>query len=141
MGMLARLSQAAYLLGRVFKHTKDSTVNDLYHVEEREQLDRTLRALLNLSYVEGAMRRMAVCAQTGICYSALITLHDSQSNRSDAMHHQYAMSILKPVAEESALGSQMFMMTVTQSVEDASPLLLHWAYQAATVYGRLIHDT
>ncbi|KAK5011152.1 hypothetical protein LTR39_004577, partial [Cryomyces antarcticus] len=68
MGMLARLSQAAYLLGRVFKHTKDSTVNDLYHEEEKKQLDRTLRALLNLSYVDGAMRRMAVCAQTGICY-------------------------------------------------------------------------
>ncbi|MCJ1395302.1 hypothetical protein MMC18_008186 [Xylographa bjoerkii] len=51
------------------------------------------------------------------------------------------MAVLKPVAEEILVNADMFLAGTAASVEHASPLLLHWAYQAATVYGRLIAGT
>lgn len=68
MGMLIRLSQSAYLLGQVLRYTSDSTADPTRHQEEGLQLDRTLRALLNLSYIEGEIRHMAVYPQAAICY-------------------------------------------------------------------------
>jgi hypothetical protein len=68
MGMLARMSQAAYLLGRVYRHIRNPLEDETARDDERWQLDRTLRALLNLTYVEGEIRRMAICPQTSICY-------------------------------------------------------------------------
>jgi hypothetical protein len=72
MGMLARMCQATYLLGHVLQYNQN--VSDPEHITgtddltEREQLDKTIHALLNLSYIEGEIRRTAVCAQTSICY-------------------------------------------------------------------------
>ena len=68
MGMLARLAQAAYLLGRVLRHTLETTTDQDFQARESQQLDRTLRALNNLMGVEGKIRRFPVCAQTAICY-------------------------------------------------------------------------
>jgi hypothetical protein len=68
MGVMARMSQAAFLLGLVHRHNKDPPHIESERLAEMWQLDRTLRALLHLTYVEGAIRRMAVCPQTGICY-------------------------------------------------------------------------
>lgn len=68
MGMLARMSQAAFLLGKVYLHNQNSVISDADHEEEHWQLDRTIRALLRLSYVEGQIRRMAVCSQTDLCF-------------------------------------------------------------------------
>jgi hypothetical protein len=70
MGMLARMSQATFLLGRVLRlQSRKSNLEDEQSVQaERWQLDATLRALLNLAYVEGSLRLVPVCAQTSICY-------------------------------------------------------------------------
>ena len=141
MGMLARLSQATYLLGHVLRHTSDKTMDTAFHQEEKTQLTRTIRSLIELSYVEGNIRRMTVCAQTSICYAALILLHDPSSTRIDHDHIQYAMAILKPVAAGTAFRQSMFLTDVTTSVENASPLLMHWAYQAATIYSRFVRET
>jgi hypothetical protein len=50
--------------------------------------------------------------------------------------------LLKPVADSTAWETKIFLSGILVSVEDASPLLLFWAYQAATIYNRLIrqHD-
>jgi hypothetical protein len=68
MGMLARMSQAAFLLGKVYFHNQDKNLNDADYENEHWQLDRTIRALLNLTYVEGQIRRVAVCSQTDLCF-------------------------------------------------------------------------
>lgn len=70
MGMFARMSQATYLLGRVLRfHARKSELEDEgLRRSERLQLDTTLRALLNLVYVEGSIKRISVCAQSSICY-------------------------------------------------------------------------
>jgi hypothetical protein len=70
MGMLARMCQATFILGRVLRyHTRGSEYDDDdFRQSERLQLDRTLRALLHLVYMEGAVKRIAVCAQSSICY-------------------------------------------------------------------------
>jgi hypothetical protein len=70
MGMLARMCQATFILGRVLKFQARGSENDDegYRQAERVQFDRTLRALLNLMYIEGSVKRMPVCAQSGICY-------------------------------------------------------------------------
>ncbi|EHK22960.1 uncharacterized protein TRIVIDRAFT_60222 [Trichoderma virens Gv29-8] len=101
-------------------------------------LDKTLNALLNLSYAEGEIRRTAVCAQTSICYSGLIALHDPQSSRIDQQHMQFAIDMLMPVVESMAWDSKIFLSGFRVSVADASPLLLLWAYQASTIYNRLL---
>ncbi|MCJ1459898.1 hypothetical protein MMC28_010277 [Mycoblastus sanguinarius] len=141
MGMLARLSQACYLLGRTFRHTNDTNVDETFHREEAMQLDRTIRALINLSYAEGAVRRMAVCAQTGICYSALMTLHDPKSSRTDPEHIQNAFAFSKSIAEETSDNTLIFFNGSPISVDNLSPLLSHWAYQAAVIFIRLSRAT
>lgn len=68
MGMFARMSQATYLLGCVLHHVSDNSADDHIHKEQSMQLERTIRALNNLSNIEHQSRRMAVCPQTAICY-------------------------------------------------------------------------
>jgi hypothetical protein len=67
------MAQAAHLLGKVL-HFKDRSLESdgRQHSEAEQdeywQLDKTIRSLLNLSYLEGEMKRMAICGQTAICY-------------------------------------------------------------------------
>ncbi|KAL7904110.1 hypothetical protein GGI35DRAFT_242218 [Trichoderma velutinum] len=143
MGMLARMCQASYLLELVLRYNRNRAASASSSVEfddheEYWQLDKTLNALLNLSYVEGEIRRTAVCAQTSICYSGLIALHDPQSSRIDQQHMQFATDMLMPVVESMAWDSKIFLSGFRVSVGDASPLLLLWAYQASTIYNRLL---
>jgi hypothetical protein len=72
-GTLARLAQAAYLLGHVLRRTDDSDSNPRPLSDEISQLDRTIWSLINLSYTEGQITRMAVCSQTSLCYRRAIT--------------------------------------------------------------------
>jgi hypothetical protein len=67
-GTLARLAQAAYLLGYVLRLINQSSNESSPRSEEVLQLDRTIWSLINLSYTEGQIRRMAVCGQTSLCY-------------------------------------------------------------------------
>lgn len=170
--MLARMCQASYLLGLVLRYNRNraesaSSSAGFNDHEEYLQLDKTLKALLNLSYVEGEIRRTAVCAQTSICYryasvasfstcqsffyflsyltlqiliscSGLIALHDPQSSRIDQHHMQFANDMLMPVVESMAWDSKIFLSGFRVSVGDSSPLLLLWAYQASTIYNRLL---
>ncbi|KAF2424925.1 hypothetical protein EJ08DRAFT_408390 [Tothia fuscella] len=135
MGMLARMAQAAYLLGHVHCHLNHSHSDESSRQEELWQLDRTLHALLNLSYEEGAIRRMPVCVQTSICYSSLILLHDPKPL---LVENHMALDLLKPVTASMLEDSKIFMRGNIVSVEDASPMLLFWAYQAASIYNRLV---
>jgi hypothetical protein len=70
MGMLARMCQATFILGRVLRHQAQTSEleDEEFRQAERLQLDKTLRALLNLVYLEGSVQRIAVCAQSSICY-------------------------------------------------------------------------
>ncbi|KAL7792555.1 hypothetical protein V8C37DRAFT_119068 [Trichoderma ceciliae] len=173
MGMLARMCQASYLLGHVLRYNRNRAESESSSAEfddhkEYWQLDRTINALLNLSYVEGEIRRTAVCAQTSICYrykslaplshlpipnqtascicrflitymySALIALHDPQSLRVDQSHMQFTIDMLVPVVESMSWDSKIFLSGFRVSIADASPLLLVWAYQASTIYNRLL---
>ncbi|KAF2108583.1 hypothetical protein BDV96DRAFT_652834 [Lophiotrema nucula] len=137
MGMLARMSQAGFLLGRVYRHNQNKPTDPSDHEDEFWQLDRTIRSLLNLSYVEGEVRRMAVCGQTDLCFSALIALHDHQSLRTDEAYVDTVLSYLKPILDLMSWDSNIFINGTMVRVEDASPLLLTWPYQAARIYNRL----
>jgi hypothetical protein len=70
MGMLSRMAQATFILGRVLRFQARSYdfEDEQLAQSERLQLDKTLHALLNLVYIEGAVKRVAVCAQSSICY-------------------------------------------------------------------------
>jgi hypothetical protein len=74
--------------------------------------------------------------------SAIIALHDPTGLRNDPRQDHIALDLLKPVADSTTWETKIFLSGVLVSVEDASPLLLFWAYQAATIYNRLIrqHD-
>lgn len=152
------MSQASYLLGEVFRYNQSRSVvrAGVDSQVEYWQLDRTIRSLLNLTYIEGQLRRTAVCGQTSICYrygshltsapllrltrpgSALIALHDPQQSRTDPQHMQFTADLLKPVVDSMSWDSTVFLRGTMVSVGDASPLLLYWAYQAGTIYDRLL---
>ena len=68
MGTLARMAQAAYLLGYVLRLINEANRDSSARSEEILQLDRTIWSLINLSYAEGQISRMAVCGQTSLCY-------------------------------------------------------------------------
>jgi hypothetical protein len=69
MGPLSRMCQASYLQGLVHQFNKSrSIILTGDQQQEYQQLNRTIVSLLNLTIVEGEIRRMAVCGQTSICY-------------------------------------------------------------------------
>jgi hypothetical protein len=157
MGMLARMAQATFILGRVlrFQARSSDSEDEAFRHAERIQLDKTLRALLNLVYIEGAFKRSLVCAQSSICYrsarsrttrtkelklsfaSALIALHDPESARSDLDHFNMAMDFLRPVVNDMSWASGIWFGERHIDISDASPFLLIWSYQAITIYRRL----
>ena len=65
MGRFARLAQGTYLLGKVLLHTSDDNVDEEFYQQETIQLDRTIRALLNLADFDA---KNTCCAQTAVCY-------------------------------------------------------------------------
>ena len=159
MGMFARLSQAAYLLGRVQRNKNFPTGDSQFDTEERTQLDRSLRSLLNLTYQEGATHQMPICPQTTICYTALIKLHSlpqlpaqlassipgaGHANlplnpsykvpEADVRATAETLNTLRPVAQESLLTAKLFFRSEPWSMEKSSPLLLHSTYSAAVAF-------
>ncbi|KAF2817754.1 uncharacterized protein BDZ99DRAFT_23774 [Mytilinidion resinicola] len=139
MGMLARMSQATFILGRVLRFQARSSEfeDEAFRESERLQLDKTLRALLNLVYIEGSVKRIAVCAQSSICYSALIALHDPEARRTDLEQFDMKLVLLGPVVKEMTWASGIWFSERLVNISDASPFLLFWAYQAITIYRRL----
>lgn len=161
-GMLARLSQAAHLLGRVLRHKKYPTNDAQFNVQEQAQLNRALRALINLTYEEGATKFMPICPQTAICFTALIILNSNSSSPAHNHHspHQSTMispystweqdlenrdaeavgetlNFLRPIAEGSAVSTGLFFRRQAWSIERSSPFLLHWTYLIATTFLRV----
>ena len=68
MGNMARMSHAAFLLGKVYLHNQNADLDETDREAEYWQLDRTIRALLKVSYMESQMGRVAICTQTDICF-------------------------------------------------------------------------
>ena len=145
MGMFARLSQAAYLMGRVVHHREHPTGDTSFDTDEAVRLDGALRALLNLTYEEGATRLMQICPQTAICFSALIKLHarplrpqnETHELDNDYRHHNRiadTMRLLRAVADQSTLSTVLFFRREPWSIEKSSPFLLHWTYVIAVTY-------
>jgi hypothetical protein len=98
MGTLARMAQAAYLLGYVLRLVRTANSNSSSLREEISQLDRTIWSLINLSYTEGQIRRMAVCSQTSLCYR-LVNPHSETRNldkTSDSQAHSSCYMIPRP---------------------------------------------
>jgi Fungal Zn(2)-Cys(6) binuclear cluster domain/Fungal specific transcription factor domain len=155
MGSFARLCQSTYLLSRVLAWRADTGSNEHFKEEQRQQLDRTLHSLINLSLYEGRVRRMTICAQTAVSYSALIILHSPSFLESDIsvqpitmerhinLEKREALGILRPAAEATSLKSGAFLTPATgpRTTSQTSPLLLHWAYLAASVYIQLIQTS
>lgn len=68
MGRFARLAQGSYLLGKVLMHTSDDNVDKEFYQQETVQLDRTIRALLNLADFNSQDAKTTCCGQTAVCY-------------------------------------------------------------------------
>jgi hypothetical protein len=160
MGMLARLSQAAYLLGRVTRHKQSPTGDADFDAAERMQLDRSLRSLINLTYEEGNTRLMAICPQLAVCFSAVIMLHSSprsyvlspgkelspehQDRQAESARQGFetvgdTLNFLRPLAHESWGQLALFYRRRPWSIEKSSPLLTHWTYLTAVTFLKIGH--
>ncbi|KAH8803516.1 hypothetical protein F5884DRAFT_837334 [Xylogone sp. PMI_703] len=100
-GRFARLSQGAYLLGRVFQNVFGTVADESFLEEEACQLRRTLLALLRLSHAESSARSVEFCAQKGICYSALFLLEEHRPVLHIEQSHIYPSYQEKPIGELS----------------------------------------
>ena len=146
MGMLARLAQSAFLLGRVYRWQISPTGDAQFDADEKGQLDRALRALLTLTYEEGATRFMPICPQTALCFSALVILHSPPGSVDIPMStpsYQRSsvimeiLTLLKPIAQESKMSTVLFFRRTPWSIEKSSPLLIHWTYLIATTFMKI----
>jgi hypothetical protein len=70
--------------------------------------------------------------------SALVALHDSQPSRSDWEYLQFTVDLLKPVMDTMTVDSDIFLSGKLVSIEDASPILIRWAYDAGIILSRLV---
>jgi hypothetical protein len=50
----------------------------------------------------------------------------------------FTLELLKPIADTMTWDTAIYLGDLRVSVEDASPLLLSWAYQAAKIHMRLV---
>lgn len=154
--MFVRMCQATYLLGRVILFRQSAeTDEESFHNEQRVQLDRTIRALLNLVYQEGALLRTLICAQSSIAYrlvnslsdheryqltrfsSALIILHDPTDTRNDWDHVESIMQYMECTLTEMSAASGVWFRNRFVSLSNASPFLVFWPYHVMTVINRL----
>ncbi|KAL6859522.1 hypothetical protein J3F83DRAFT_749264 [Trichoderma novae-zelandiae] len=139
MGRFARFAQTAHLLSQAL-HTvaiaKEPTT-------ESTQLRRTLMALVNLSFMEGTMRKWAFCSQMAVCFSGILLL-DYPGVSPDGR-----LAVVQPMSTEaeSALNaaiewiSNFLLETGGQNCERVSPFLLHFLYKATSIYSRLQNAT
>jgi len=103
MGSFAQFAQATNLLAQVLRHVGEKTPNQRFHAEEAIQLDRTIRSLIVLANTGENVKQTAVCLQTAVCYSALMSLHDPQTSQNfqiqgDWENHSWA--VRKAVSDE-----------------------------------------
>ena len=78
-----------------------------------------------------------------------MALHDPRSPTNQTAivgseREQHSAAIRKTISDEMAAMSKTYLDRITQNsttAENASPLLLYWAYQAASNYSRLYHAT
>ncbi|KAI4197416.1 MAG: hypothetical protein LQ346_003012 [Caloplaca aetnensis] len=131
----AKLAQAAYLLGCVFRHICDLRVDPM-HQEEGMQLSGQVQRLLEVLSTESEMS-----ATTAICSSALITLHDPNAANTHPAYLGFAKGLLQPVVEEPSQDVREFLAANIDYQAHPSPLLGHWIYQAGTVVLRLNAQT
>jgi hypothetical protein len=147
MGMLARLSQASYLLGRVLRHKNNPTNDSVFDCEERSFLQHALQALLNLTYEEGSTRLMPICPQTALCLSAMAILNSYTLPETATYQPSMLVStdgaqaktvnLLRCIADESLLNIERYYRRRPWSLERSSPLLLHWSFIIAVTFLKL----
>lgn len=65
-----------------------------------------------------------------------MTLHDPKSTRFDSEYVDKAMACSKTIADDTSDGSEVFVNGAAISLDNPSPMLIHWAYQAATILSR-----
>ncbi|PVH93784.1 hypothetical protein DM02DRAFT_661633 [Periconia macrospinosa] len=136
MGQLARFAQAAHLLGRVYRHISEPAGDQSFQFEEREQLRRTLLALVNVSLAEEQTRRLSFCNQTSTCYSALLMLQQPYLIDNDPMSILSGdgfQFIFKPeaIAHNAFKIVQSFACV---SLEAVSPFLTHLLYKSVVYF-------
>ncbi|RDW63455.1 hypothetical protein BP6252_11000 [Coleophoma cylindrospora] len=136
MGQLARFAQAAHLVGQVYRHVSDPARDWSFQDEEREQLQRTLLALANVSLVEEQTRRLSFCNQTSTCYSALLILQEPYLTDNDPM------PILSGdgfhlISKPQAIAHNAFKIVenfASLSLEAISPFITHLLYKSVVFF-------
>jgi hypothetical protein len=161
MGMFARLAQAAFLLGRVYRWKNHPTGDIEFDHAEKLQLEMSLRVLINLTYVEGSERLMLMCSQIALCFNALVTLHTEEDNlavqapglcttpttssastghcgvETPGVAAAGTLQSLWAVAQESSMNTILLYKQEPGLLEKSSPLLLHWTYNIAVTFIRV----
>ncbi|KAL6854528.1 N-terminal binuclear Zn cluster-containing/DNA binding domain-containing protein [Trichoderma novae-zelandiae] len=135
LGLFARFAQAAHLLSQVLHHVSEQS-------NETAQLRRTIFALINVSKIEASMRRLEYCSQTAICYSGILLLDPSSTDKDPT-------SSPTQLSTESALISQVTLdmaLTLTEGDAEeicdiASPFLVHLLYRVASTHLRIAHES
>ncbi|KAK2022428.1 hypothetical protein LX32DRAFT_629892 [Colletotrichum zoysiae] len=153
MGRFARLAQATYLLGQALSAVTlpADGVAGRGSSDQNEQLRRTLLSLVHIVDAEADARRLEFCAQSALCFSAILLLqgHHWDQCSSDFNHHPFKKTTDAPweatreALERMAQASTALVAeySVNPTLLDlSSPFMIHLTYQVASISIQLSRD-
>ncbi|RFU34686.1 hypothetical protein B7463_g1652, partial [Scytalidium lignicola] len=144
VGPFARQAQVSHILDILMMHLYDSDGRHSLNKDESDQIARTLTAFSMLLPEETPQPWPTYCGAIGMCYSALITLHESQPKTSldpDAICSD-APESLQSTLNRLALISKKFNDNIRQiDIEGMSPFPPHGITRAALLQYRLWKET
>ncbi|KAH8822085.1 hypothetical protein F5884DRAFT_659231 [Xylogone sp. PMI_703] len=143
MGKLARLVQAAHLLGRVLRNASDEIPDETFRRQEAVKLYRALSALLSLSEAESSITELEFCSQIAICNCALLVLFKTHKGLINDLPSQTEQKwdTKVAVAKRAAEVCKIFLTTEKYPVDRIAPLVAHFYYQSALLYFETYQST
>ncbi|KAL7909366.1 hypothetical protein GGI35DRAFT_379758 [Trichoderma velutinum] len=135
VGRFASILQASFVLSRVFAHLSDSLVGSQARLDEVEQFERTLHALLRYASPAPGADARSVCYQKAVCCAAIIALHTPHLQRErGCLLYQQACSALDDAVHNASDAAELYLTRVATDSEpgDTSPFLVPWLYMAGT---------
>ncbi|KAH8804461.1 hypothetical protein F5884DRAFT_796092 [Xylogone sp. PMI_703] len=137
LGRFARFAQVAYLLTQALEQAAEEP-------SANPQLQRTIIALVNLSNIEGHLRRWVFCTQMAVCHSAILLLENRRWSPNNDNAKTSGLSAV-PISAEVTVAMEAAFDMITYLFVDSgdpprdrsSPFLPHFLYSTGRMYLRI----
>ncbi|KAH8897591.1 hypothetical protein GQ53DRAFT_448985 [Thozetella sp. PMI_491] len=135
VGSFASILQASFVLSRVFGYLSAALTEVQARLDEVEQFERTLQALMSYARPAPGADARSVCYQKAVGYAALIALHVPHLQLDHGCPlHQRACIALDDAVHSASEAAELYLSKVAVDSEpgDTSPFIVPWLYMAGT---------